>query len=104
VAIPVADLLVMNYLDRIADQIRREVSPDDLPDENTVQLFRLYAVLALAKGGDVTMQDVHNAWSAWMLQHDPEHESIKPYGELDPEVKREDEPYLTAIREVASRL
>lgn len=94
----------MNYIDEIADAIRSKVSPDQLPDENTAALFRLYAVLALAKGTDVTMRDVHNAWSAWMISSDPNHESIKPYDELSPDVKREDEPYLNAIRAVASTL
>lgn len=94
----------MNYIDEIADAIRSKVSPDQLPDENTAVLFRLYAVLVLAKGTGVTMRDVHNAWSAWMISSDPNHESIKPYDELSPDVKREDEPYLNAIRAVASTL
>lgn len=96
--------MVVNYLDRIADAIRWEVSPDKLPDENTIPLFRLYAVLALAKGVDVTLEDVHNAWSAWMLEHDPDHESIKPFSELGPEVQQEDAPYAKAIWAVAARL
>jgi hypothetical protein len=100
----VAAVLVLNYIDKIAEAIRCEVSPDKLPDEEAVSLFRLYAVLALAKGTSVTLQDVHNAWAAWMIERDPEHESIKPFSELSSGVKKEDEPYLNAIRAVADRL
>lgn len=99
----VAGVLAMNYIDQIAEAIRREVSPDKLPNENTTSLFRLYAVLALAKGTGVALEDVHNAWSAWMIGNDPSHESIKPFEELSPEVQREDEPYVDAIRAVAAR-
>jgi hypothetical protein len=93
----------MNYLDRIAAAIKQQVSSEKLPDEDTAALFRLYAVLALAKGSQVTLEDVHNAWSAWMIERDPGHESIRPLAELSPEVQREDEPYLNAIRVVAGR-
>lgn len=92
-----------NYLDQIAEKIHREVAPDKLPDEETIALFRLYAVLALAKGVDVTLEDVHNAWSAWMLGKDPDHESIKPFETLSDNVRQEDQPYLKAILKVASR-
>jgi hypothetical protein len=93
----------MNYIDRVAETIRRRVSPDKLPEENTAALFRLYAVLALAKGEDVTLEDVHNAWSAWMIGRDPNHESIRPFKELRPEVQREDEPYVKAIHAAVAK-
>jgi hypothetical protein len=55
------------YLDDIAGQIRAELDPDDLPDEEGVDdLLRLYAVLARVKGADVTNEDIHDAWVAWM--------------------------------------
>lgn len=97
-------MTVTNYLDEIAEKIQREVSPDKIPDEDTIPLFRLYAVLALAKGTDVALEDVHNAWSAWMLGEDPNHESIKPFKELSRKVQGEDQPYVEAIRKVASDL
>lgn len=97
-------MLAVNYIDQIADAIKYEVSPGKLPDENTTLLFRLYAVLALAKGTNVTLEDVHNAWSAWMIGSDPNHESIRPFGELSLSTQREDEPYVRAIRTVADRL
>ena len=77
---------------------------DVLPDEDTGGLFRLYAVLALAKGSAVTGRDVHNAWSAWMLDKNPFHTSVRPFEELDPATQRADEPYVTAIRATAHEL
>lgn len=100
----VVGLLAMNYIDQIADAIRQEVSPSKLPDDDTAALFRLYAVLALAKGMSVTLEDVHDAWSAWMIGNNPDHESIKPFKELTPQTQMEDQPYVDAIRTVASRL
>lgn len=93
----------MNYLDALADAIRREVPESALPNGDTADLFRLYAVLTLVKGAAVTREDVHNAWAAWMSADDPTHEAIKPYDELVENVQREDQVYVEAIRTVASR-
>jgi hypothetical protein len=93
----------VNYIDRVAIAIRQEVSPDILPEADTTSLFRLYAVLALAKGEEVTLKDVHNAWSAWMLEKDPTHKSIKPFDELSVEIQRQDQPYLNAIRRITAK-
>jgi hypothetical protein len=64
----------------------------------------MYAVLALTVGKDVRAEDVHDAWSAWMTHYDPSHESIKPYARLRPETKKTDQPFVDAIRKVASQL
>jgi hypothetical protein len=93
--------MVMNYLDELGAAIQREVDPAELPSDNTASLFRLYAVLLLAKGEGVTVEDVHNAWSAWMSEHDPAHRSLKPFSELSPDVQQADQPYTEAIRAVA---
>jgi hypothetical protein len=85
----------MNYLDSIARQIRHQV-----PDCST-ELLRYYALLTLVKGEDVTLEDVHNAWSAWRTSTRPEHPSIVPFAELSSEVQELDRPYMEAIREVA---
>src|SRR4051812_40575719 len=70
-----------NYVEEVAREIRREVPPDVLPDEDSEELFLMYATLVLSKGASVTARDVHDAWSAWMTAKDPDHESIKPYDE-----------------------
>lgn len=93
----------MNYLDELAGEIAKEISPDVLPNADTSRLFRLYALLVLAKGTDVTAVDVHDAWSVWMLEQDPGHRSIRPFEELDADTQASDEPYVAAIRAVAGR-
>ena len=94
----------MTYLDELASEIERLVPDGVLPDENTAPLFRLYALLALAKGRAVNAVDVHNAWAAWMQERDPRHRSIRPFEELDAETQAADEPFVQAIRTVAERL
>jgi hypothetical protein len=90
-----------NYIDVIADKIRSCVAREDLPDEDTVGLFRSYAVLLLAKGSSVTVGDVHNAWAAWMVERDPAHPSLVPFSELSGDVAAADEPFVAAIHEAA---
>jgi hypothetical protein len=65
-------------------------------------LFRLYALLVRVKGEAVTAEDVHDAWSIWMLGQRADHESMKPYAELDPSTREADDPFLEAIRAVAA--
>jgi hypothetical protein len=92
----------LTYVDDVAAAIRRLVPPDLLPDGDVDTLFRIYAVLALAKGERVVLEDVHDAWAAWMSASNPQHRSIKPLHELPGDVQRSDQPYLDAIRAVAS--
>jgi hypothetical protein len=80
------------------------VPPSDLPDENSRLLFRIYAVLALAKGEAVTAEDVHNAWVAWASSINADHESLVPFNELDHETASFDKPYVEAIHEASRRL
>lgn len=91
----------MSYVDEVADEVRRKVPPEVLPDGDTAPLFRIYAVLALAKGEAVALEDVHDAWAAWMSGRNPQHESLRPLTELAPETQRADQPYLDAIRATA---
>lgn len=93
----------MTYLDAFAEEIRGAVAPEAVPDEDTSSLFRIYAVLLLAKGQAVTREDVHNAWVAWMLDKGEAHESIVPFVELSAETQAEDSPFMVAVRTVAQR-
>ena len=93
----------MTYLDALAADIKAAVPPDALPEEDTKDLFVLYAVLLLAKGEDVTGADVHNAWVAWMEARGQEHESMVSFSELPSETRGEDSPFVLAIRKVARR-
>jgi hypothetical protein len=91
----------MTYLEQLAQQIRDEVPEQALPDADTSALFRSYAVLLLAKGADVSREDVHNAWVAWMLDAGAEHDSMVPFAELPAETQSEDSPYVLAIHSIA---
>lgn len=93
----------MTYLDQTAQAIKARVPTELLPDEPRLdELFRLYALLARVKGAEVTAEDVHDAWSLWMLEEHGDHESIKPYSELDSSTRREDQPFVEAIRAAAT--
>lgn len=91
----------LNYLDELGARIRARVPRTDLPEQDTRDLFRIYAVLLLAKGADVTAADVHNAWAAWILQTNPVHDAIVPFAELDQDLAADDIPFVEAIRAVA---
>jgi hypothetical protein len=92
----------VTYLDELASRIEQALPPELRPREDARSLFRLYAVLALVKGRAVGAVDVHNAWAAWMLDRDPEHRSIRPFEELDPETKASDLPFVEAIKSAVS--
>jgi hypothetical protein len=94
----------MIYIDEIAADIAGRVPAHLLPDEDTKPLFRLYALLALAKGDRVSAADVHDAWAVWMTERNSDHRSLKPFSELDAETRRSDEPFVEAIRAAAAAL
>jgi hypothetical protein len=94
----------VNYLDELAERIKANVPSDALPEGDTRPLFLHYAVLALAKGEQVTSRDVHNAWAAFMAQKGATHQSLVPFEELDSVTRDEDTPYVLAIREAARAL
>lgn len=88
----------LTYTDTLAAGIMAHTEGEADPDSEWFPLFRIYAVLCLAKGEEVNAEDVHDAWSAWASQYRPGHKSNIPFGDLDEEVKRLDEPYVEAIR------
>jgi hypothetical protein len=92
----------MSYLRDLAQAIRAEV-PAALVPQSSDDLFLIYAALARIKGESVTAQDVHEAWVAWMEMHSETHESMVPFSELPPSVRKEDGPFVAAIRAVARR-
>jgi hypothetical protein len=93
-----------SYISDLAAEIRAAVPPASLPEGDANELFFIYAVLALAKGVDVEARDIHNAWAAWMSTREPQHASIVPYEDLPSDVRREDDPYVAAVRQVARRI
>ncbi len=91
----------MNYLDKIGQRIYRRVESDGEMTEKDVLLYRLYALLALAKGEQTTAEDVHNAWAAWAAVDRPWHAALVPFSVLPEDIQALDEPYVEAIRRVA---
>lgn len=87
-----------NYLDEIVDALG-----DELPDCDN-DLLHIYAVLALVKGQETSSQDVHDAWAAWKTQSAPDHESLKPFSELDEKTQKLDDHYRDALHRVSSIL
>ena len=91
-----------SYLDELARAIRAKTPPELLPDKTDLDaLYRLYAVLARVKGAAVTASDVHDAWSAWILNRGEGHDSVVPFEALTPDTQAEDEPFAEAIRKAS---
>jgi hypothetical protein len=93
-----------SYLDELATAIRGYAPSGGSPTRDLDSLFRLYAVLALAKGVDVTAEDVHNAWAAWTQESDAGHSALRPFSQLDHQTQLEDRPYAEAIRSAVREL
>ena len=93
----------ISYIDEIAADIHA-VSPADNKPWDWLPLFRIYAVLALAKGESTTAEDVHNAYSAWASEHSPNLRSLVRFYALPEFVQKMDVPYMKAIHKVARRL
>lgn len=71
-------------------------------------LVRLYALLVLVKGEDITLEDVHDAWSMDMnfkpqtdYCYGHEHLSIVPFNELCMETQNKDKKYVDILRSIA---
>ena len=86
----------MSYITDITDDLEA-AGLDDCPPE----LLRLYALLVLTTGVITSLEDVHNAWSAWRQATRPDHPSLVPFADLAPEVQELDRKYMDAIRKVA---
>lgn len=87
----------MDYITRKAHEIYSLAHNGGTPDAEHIALYRIYAVLCLAKGEATTNEDVHDAWSAWTAATFPEHRSLKPYKALSPETQAYDTAYARAI-------
>lgn len=92
-----------NYLEDIALEIMEAALGEGDITSDYLPLYCIYAVLALAKGTNVTPEDVHNAWSAWATTYHGSHKSLLPYNELAEETKRLDDPFVDAIHVVVRR-
>lgn len=87
----------MNYIDEVAEKIFFFDNPEKAVfDEKP--LYRQFALLALTKGRETTLKDVHDAWSVWALGNHMEwHWSVVPFDQLSPEVQEYDRSPMEAI-------
>lgn len=65
-------------------------------------LADLYTLLALVKGQDTTLEDVHDAWSVWKDRIRADHHSLIPFKDLAPAVQELDGKYRDAIAQTAA--
>ncbi len=65
-------------------------------------LLNLYAVLAMTRGVNTSLEDVHDAWAIWQNLSDPQHRSLVPFDQLTAEVQELDRKYMGAIHYVAT--
>lgn len=92
------------YLDDLAALIRAQIPEDRMPEGDADDLLRIYAVLLRAKGADVTLSDIHDAWAAWMAKRDSEHASLVAYESLSEEVREQDRVFATAVQRAAEEV
>jgi hypothetical protein len=84
-------------------ELRRQHDHTDraeLPGLDPV-LANLYALLALTKGEETSLEDVHDAWAVWTATTRGVHRSLIPFAELSPEVQELDRKYVDGIHRAA---
>lgn len=86
----------VNYASRMRCLVQRE-----LPYLEPL-LLDLYTLLALTRGTETTLKDVHDAWSVWRTHTRPDHQSLIPFGELTPAVQELDRKYMQAIHDAVN--
>ncbi len=84
----------MNYINKIRLALDKELNMSDSEYED---LLDVYALLVLIVGENCTNEHIHDAWSVWQNNTDPEHRSLIPFNQLTKEVQDLDEPYRQAV-------
>jgi len=88
----------MNYINKIRLALDKELNMSDSEYED---LLDVYALLVLIVGENCTNEHIHDAWSVWQNNTDPEHRSLITFNQLTKEVQDLDEPYRQAVIKVA---
>ncbi|WP_425524387.1 DUF7701 domain-containing protein [Clavibacter michiganensis] len=94
----------VSYIDRIATEVEHQLLVEHRPKKRSRDLYRYYALLVLTLGSTTTLENVHDAWSAWMTAERPSHPSLVPFTELSEEQQQQDRPYMEAIHRVAQKV
>lgn len=95
-------MVAVNYLQSLADAVRRELPDAELPKDEAESLLLLYGLLVALKGVEVTDEDVHDAWTAWKTLLGADHGSMVPFDQLDDDTRASDAPFTEAIRRAAA--
>lgn len=93
------------YVDEIIEEVAKETG---LKSKETL---KMYALLVLVKGANITLSDVHDGWSIVMnfKEADPpycyghDHKSIVPFDHLPTETQERDRKYVDALIKIAKR-
>lgn len=96
-----AKKVVKNYAEAVRVALDEKLEMSGTPYEG---LLDFYGLLVLTVGKDCTQKHIHDAWSLWQNQTQPEHRSLIPFEELSREVQEFDEKYRVAVVEVALSL
>jgi hypothetical protein len=88
----------VNYIDEIVATLDAKIPGND------PALLRLYALLVLTTGAATTLENVHDAWSAWRTVTKPDHKSLIPFAGLSLDVQEYDRKYMDVIRQVSAAL
>lgn len=91
---------MQNYVSCIAHRLVMLLFDYDLDPD----LVFLYALLVLVKGDEVTLEDVHRAWSVRMCSYNPNHVSLVPFSELSLASQELGRPFLEAIHQVSKEM
>ena len=93
------------YIDELAEKV------GEATGLKGKEYIKMYTLLVLIKGEDITLEDVHDAWSVMMnfKQYNPpylghEHPSIVPFDQLSYETQQKDKKYADALIRVAKEL
>ncbi|QGH79502.1 hypothetical protein SEA_LIMPID_201 [Streptomyces phage Limpid] len=85
----------VNYVQTVLNKVGENLP--GLPDE----LLDLYTLLAMVKGEDVTLKDVHDAWAVWKNRIRADHKSLVPFEALEFHVQELDRKYAEGIAKAA---
>lgn len=94
------------YIDRVYKLVQEATG---LKSKETI---KMYSLLVLTKGKNITLSDIHDGWSMVMnfKEANPpycyghEHKSLVSFHLLNPETQARDEKYLVALKQVARQL
>jgi len=92
-----------NYITAATEALREQLRAQgkDPAKSLTPELERLYVLLLLVRGEQVTLADVHDAWAVARAVERPDHPDLVPFYQLAPEKWEHDRPYAHAIQDAA---